>query len=128
MATKKIGDEIMSTDKGVKFDTDKEDCDLVLGEFSRALMAVSQVGTFGARKYTPSGWLEVPNAYKRYSSAMWRHYLQSKVALRDSDSTLIHDAHTAWNALARLELRLRGIVEVENLPDYDDSNNDVKYK
>jgi hypothetical protein len=117
----------MSTNKGVKFDHNKEDCDLVLGDFSRALMAVSQVGTFGARKYTPKGWIDVPNAYERYSSAMLRHYLNSKVSKRDSDSTLIHDAHTAWNALARLELRLRGLMPVESIPDYDENLNDNSY-
>ena len=46
---------------GAKDDGVKPRTDLVLGGFSRALLEVSQVGTFGANKYTDNGWMEVPN-------------------------------------------------------------------
>jgi hypothetical protein len=92
---------------GAKVDAGKPRVDLVLGDFPRALLEVSKVGTFGANKYTESGWETVPNGFKRYSDAMMRHYLYEKTGeMFDSDSELLHAAHFAWNALARLELLL----------------------
>lgn len=95
--------------KGVKYDDGKIRAGLVLGDFARALSAVARVGTFGADKYTDRGWLEVSQARERYTDAMLRHYLLEASGIEtDSDSKLHHDAHLAWNALARLDLRLRG--------------------
>ena len=93
---------------GTKLDAGKPRAGLVLGDFSRALMAVAQVGTFGAEKYSPSGWLAVPDAIERYTDAMYRHLLyEAQGEADDPDSGLAHAAHAAWNALARLELALR---------------------
>lgn len=91
---------------GAKDDNEKIRADLVLGAFRNALTEVAKVGTFGAKKYSEHGWLSVPDGYNRYSDAMIRHYLTEDAI--DSESYLLHDAHLAWNALARLELRLRG--------------------
>lgn len=92
---------------GAKLDAGKHRAGLVLGGFSRALVAVSEVGTFGAAKYTPNGWRSVPNGQERYSNALLRHWLLEAQGLEsDPDSGLLHAAHTAWNALARLELIL----------------------
>lgn len=94
---------------GAKLDAGKPRVALVLGGFSRALLEVSKVGTFGANKYTDSGWLSVPNGVKRYSDAHLRHTLQEAGGEElDQESQLLHAAHTAWNALARLELILLG--------------------
>lgn len=112
----------MSEVSGVKLDNGKEDCDLVLGSFSRSLLEVSKVGTFGAIKYCEDGWLDVERGYRRYTSAMLRHYFKgSEIETHDLESGLLHDAHCAWNALARLELNLRGIVELTNnkIPMYE---------
>lgn len=79
----------------------------ILADFARALTAVAEVGTFGAKKYSRGGWQAVPNGAERYTDAMWRHLLKEAYEPVDSDSGLAHDAHMAWNALARLELRLR---------------------
>lgn len=96
--------------KGVKLDSYKVDLDLVLGDFARALVEVGKVGTEGAKKYTPHGWLEVPNGIRRYRSGMLRHHFQeSEGELIDPDFGLMHSAHRAWNALAVLELQLREI-------------------
>jgi hypothetical protein len=38
---------------------------------------------------------------------MMRHLLQEPYTVRDEDSGLLHAAQVAWNALARLELKLR---------------------
>lgn len=92
---------------GAKLDQNKPDLDLVLGDFNRALGAVGSVGTFGAAKYSRSGWLEVPNGIARYSSALLRHYFSNKYEKVDKDSNLLHLSHLAWNALAILELTLR---------------------
>jgi hypothetical protein len=97
---------------GAKLDAGKPRCALVLGGFSRALEQVAQVGTFGAAKYTDNGWRTVPAGQERYTNAFWRHLLQESQGLEsDPDSGLLHAAHTAWNALARLELMLKQLEE-----------------
>lgn len=99
----------MGTEPGVKLDDGKIRLStLVLGYFPRALMALGFVSEFGAEKYTIDGWSSVPGAHTRYSDAMVRHQLAELAGeFTDADSGLAHDAHLAWNALARLELRLR---------------------
>lgn len=93
---------------GSKLDALKPRPALVLGSFSRALMAVTHVGTYGAIKYTPDGWRFVPEGHQRYSEAMLRHLLAESMGENDDrESGLSHAAHVAWNALARLELMLR---------------------
>lgn len=97
-----------ASDPGAKLDSGKPRVSLVLGDFSRALVEVSKVGTFGANKYSDSGWVSVPRGIERYSDAMLRHYLAERQGKRtDPDSGLSHLAHMAWNALAMLELTLR---------------------
>ena len=99
---------------GAKLDALKPRPALVLGGFSRALMAVTHVGTYGAIKYTPNGWRTVPDGIERYSEAMQRHWLAEAQGIEsDSESNFLHAAHLAWNALARLELMLR---ELEGQP------------
>jgi hypothetical protein len=64
----------------------------VIQYFPRAINAVGEISTFGARKYAWNGWEGVEDGVARYS---------------DPDSGLLHASHTAWGALARLELMLR---------------------
>lgn len=90
---------------GAKLDAHKPRTGLVLLDFSHALTEVAHVGTFGATKYTDHGWLSVPNGRERYTDALFRHLLANEPY--DPDSGLLHAAHAAWNALARLELQLR---------------------
>jgi len=100
---------------GFKDDSSKPDLHLVLGGFAKSLNEVGKVGTFGANKYTKYGWKFVPKGKKRYSSAMLRHYFQdTEGTLIDDDSNLLHAAHCAWNALARLEIILHEL-EVNDL-------------
>lgn len=76
--------------------------------FPRGIEAVASVSTFGARKYAWKGWEGVDNAFNRYSDAMVRHLIsEGKGEHVDPDSDLLHAAHVAWNALARLEIKLR---------------------
>jgi hypothetical protein len=86
---------------------------LVLGDFSRALAAVADVGTFGASKYTDRGWLSVDKGIERYDDAGVRHYLDRKAGEEyAADSKLLHLAHECWNKLAELELTLRAGIPV----------------
>ncbi len=92
---------------GAKLDAGKPRPALVLGGFVLALRAVTEVGTFGAAKYSENGWRSVPDGTQRYTDAMLRHWLADPGGLSpDPDSGLAHAAHLAWNALARLELML----------------------
>lgn len=81
----------------------------ILQQWPRALTAVLEVATFGANKYTRGGWEHVDNGVERYTDAMFRHLLKEPLEPLDQDSGLAHDAHVAWNALSRLELRLRSM-------------------
>ena len=92
---------------GVKLDQGKIRPNLVLGDFTRALSEVCRVGSFGAEKYVPHGWLSVPNGIERYTDAMVRHWMAEHTEESDNESELLHAAHCAWNALARLDLILR---------------------
>jgi hypothetical protein len=99
---------ISQHEPGAKMDAEKPRTNLVLGGFSQALLAVSEVGTMGAKKYTDNGWKVVPNGEARYSDALLRHFLEEAAGQAyDAESGLLHAAHTAWNALAILELKLK---------------------
>ena len=80
----------------------------VLEYFPRALIEVARVSEFGARKYSWGGWGPVEDGITRYGNAMSRHAVKAAIeGPLDADSGLLHAAHEAWNALARLELILR---------------------
>lgn len=80
----------------------------VVSYFPRAVKAVAEVSGFGASKYAWAGWENVDDGFNRYSDAMVRHLLrEGEGEVLDPDSGLLHAAHTAWGALARLELMLR---------------------
>lgn len=101
---------------GAKLDAGKPQADLLLS-FGNALMAVAEVATSGAEKYSRDGWLGVPDGENRYTAALVRHLLATKVdgpAYEEHGVTWDHDAQVAWNALARLELKLRAAKGVQN--------------
>lgn len=94
---------------GAKLDAGKVEFDLIQVDMARALRQVARVATYGAKKYSRGGWLEVPEGRRRYTNALYRHLnAEATGELHDPDTQLEHAAHTAWNALARLELLLRG--------------------
>lgn len=93
---------------GAKLDGGKVRPELVMRGFANALWAVAEIGTYGAQKYTDDGWEKVPDGFQRYTDAMYRHLLREHQGeALDPESGFLHAAHTAWNALARLELLLR---------------------
>lgn len=97
-----------ANEPGAKLDAGKNRLGLVLGGFALALEQVGQVGTFGANKYSPNGWVSVPNGVDRYTDAMYRHLMkEAQGEMIDPQTELFHAAHTAWNALARLDLMVR---------------------
>jgi len=99
---------LSANEVGAKLDQGKNRMGLMFSGFSRALEAVGGISTFGANKYSPNGWVKVDNGIERYTDAMLRHLTKECMGEeRDSDSKLLHSAHLAWNALARLELQLR---------------------
>jgi hypothetical protein len=94
------------TTPGAKLDAGKVEAALLL-DFGRALMAVGRVSTFGAHKYSRGGWQSVEDGQFRYTSALMRHLCKESYEKFDAESQILHAAHAAWNALARLELMLR---------------------
>jgi hypothetical protein len=107
-APETVAPETAPHQPGAKLDAGKPRMGLVLNGFCHALLAVGRVGTWGAAKYTDDGFLKVPDGVKRYTDAMYRHLLaEASGEADDPESELSHAAHTAWNALARLELMLR---------------------
>lgn len=99
---------LSAKDPGSKLDFGKNRLGIVLGGFADALWEVGKVGTFGANKYTPNGWMTLDDGLNRYSDAMLRHYLKEQMGeLYDEESGMYHAAQVAWNALARLSFILR---------------------
>ena len=94
---------------GAKLDAGKPMIGLVMAPFGLALREVAKVGTYGAKKYSRNGWESVPDGVNRYTDAMYRHLLIEHQQRLDADTNIMHAAHAAWNALARLELMLREV-------------------
>lgn len=107
MATEKDPNGLGPHAPGAKLDAGKNRLGLVLRGFARALEAVGDVGTYGAQKYTDNGWKSVPNGVARYTDALYRHLLAEGREAHDPDTEILHAAHAAWNALARLDLMLQ---------------------
>ena len=105
--------DFIKASAGKKEDAGKGRHALVLGDFKRALNEVVKVGTEGAKKYEDSNWLLVENGIERYTDAQYRHLLEGK-GINKEDFGLLHAAHTAWNALAALELILREMEKNNN--------------
>lgn len=114
-------------ESGAKLDSGKVRPALVFKGFAHALWEVSRVGTLGSIKYTEFGFLEVENGEARYADAQLRHFL--KAAMEgdydpeltdlakehgvDPETSVLHMACEAWNALAKLEFRLRDIKNAD---------------
>lgn len=112
-------DKIDQHTKGAKLDAGKIDMSLL--EFlPRSLLEVLRVMSYGQKKYTRGGFLDVPDGYNRYTAAMFRHYFEAAKGNKYDDDPwydtvegseykgkVLHDAQVAVNALFRLELLLR---------------------
>ena len=61
-----------------------------------------------SKGYKEGDWLDLPNWETSYLGADLRHKLEELAgAPFDVESGLGHDVHAAWNALAKLERRIR---------------------
>ena len=96
--------------KGLKFDSEKPKIKKgFLEYFPRAIIEIAKLSEFGAEKYDWGNWQYVENGVERYGEAEIRHILDSIIEGEvDLESELLHATHKAWNALAELELILRG--------------------
>ena len=84
--------------------------DLVMQDMPRAIEALARVMTWALDEKgdKESDWLHVPDAINKYSGGMHRHDNKEKRGQEfDEESGLEHAIHTAWNAMARVELILR---------------------
>lgn len=100
-------------ERGRKYDSDK--APVVQGCFNyfpRALKAVAEISKYGANKYETKyeekNWEKVEDGFNRYTDATGRHLIDEAIdGLYDKESKILHAAHNAWNALARLEILLK---------------------
>lgn len=96
---------------GAKADAGKNRVWLFLAGFSNALEEVAKVTTVGANKYTPNGWVDVPEGQSRYMDAFGRHLLKLGAGEVFDEPPLgtgcYHKAAMIWNLLASFELELR---------------------
>lgn len=86
-----------SNSVGKKNDDGKLRFDLLPPEFEEA---VTEVLTYGAKKYGENNWKQVENATERYYAALRRHlnaWRQGEIS--DPESGLDHLAHVATNVL-----------------------------
>lgn len=69
---------------------------------------VVEIYTFGAKKYKENSWQNLPDGYRRYKAALFRHITAyEKGEVYDSESGCMHLAHAAWNAIAMLYFGMR---------------------
>jgi hypothetical protein len=91
----------------------------LLDYFPRACLAVADISTEGAKKYTWKGWETVPDGINRYTDAAVRHLVGRVIeGPIDKVSGQSHYAHMAWNALAVLELYLQQQPKEVDADDY----------
>ena len=105
----KTEEDIPQHEPGAKLDKGKPDVGLVFASFPDAICLVAEVSSFGEKKYSLFGWESVPDALRRYWSALGRHLLACskgvfmKRFVRDPESGINELAHVAWIALAVLQ-------------------------
>ena len=100
-------------EKGIKYDSGKLRLAEMMQDFRVPLSAVCKVWEFGADKYAKSNWQLVDNAIDRYTNAMLRHLMTEVQQPYDDESELLHAAHVAWNALARLHFIVQKELWIE---------------
>lgn len=88
--------------EGTKYDNGKLRLAEMIIDFKIPMEELCKVWEFGANKYEKSNWKKLANPIDRYTNAMLRHLLAEEVNPVDDESKLLHAAHIAFNALARL--------------------------
>ena len=95
------------TKEGTKYDNGKLRLAEMIIDFKIPMEELCKVWEFGANKYEKSNWKKLQNPVDRYTNAMLRHLLAEETNLVDDESKLLHAAHIAFNALARLYFIVR---------------------
>lgn len=91
---------------GKKFDIGKTRMELLPFD---ALEEVAKILSFGAIKYGPNSWQNLPDAEDRYMGALLRHISAHKQGeVYDPESGISHLAHAACNALFLLHFQIKG--------------------
>jgi len=93
---------LKSSDPGAKLDAGKIRVAL-LKRFGLALMALADLATSGAKKYSDHGWAEVENGMERYDDAMAGHWLKQMFEPDDPEMNMPHEVAVVFNAMARLQ-------------------------
>ena len=93
--------------KGTKFDDGKPRLAEMIIDFREPLQELCKVWEFGAKKYSKSNWKLVENGKDRYTNALLRHLVAEEDKSTDDETELLHCAHIAFNALARLYFILK---------------------
>ena len=93
--------------EGTKYDNGKLRLAEMIIDFRVAMEELCKVWEFGANKYEKSNWKKLANPIDRYTNALLRHLLAEETNLVDDESKLLHAAHIAFNALARLHFIVR---------------------
>lgn len=98
--------KISATDQLYKADSGKVRPALLMEGVPRALLLVSAVLTYGAKKYEDHSWRRV--SADRYKDAKYRHILDDLAELgnTDDESGLLHSAHELTNSLFILQDQL----------------------
>jgi hypothetical protein len=111
-------------EKGAKLDAGKPAVWRgLLDYFPRACLAVADVSTRGAAKYSWKGWEAVKDGEARYGDALARHIVKESidgpfdVGPGGLGPEVLHASQIAWNALARLELILRRLNADTTIPE-----------
>lgn len=77
---------------------------------------VVKVFHYGAKKYAPDSWKNVPDGFERYRAALMRHMMAYLKGERiDPESGLQHLAQVTWNAIAMLYYDKHGMGRFPNI-------------
>lgn len=86
---------------------------LILHSMPRALLAIGEVANHGAVKYSPDGWLRVPNGLERYTDALMRHVVGEGIEEADSDSGLLHASQAVWAAFGICTAMVARVIGID---------------
>ena len=92
-------------EQGVKHSQLKPNLALIFKQFPNALRLITLASMYGNNKYSETdkdgmNFSRVAGGIETYKSAMLRHLMEDGL----DESGLYHEIHSAWNALAMLEL------------------------
>jgi hypothetical protein len=82
----------------------------VICNFPLALERIAHHSAHNRNAREWQDWQQVPGGFARYSNALSRHLLEETTVFAGLPE-IGHATAVAWNALARLEILLRGRVE-----------------